>query len=75
MEIKIKVKTKASVSKLEEIAGEENSFVAFVTSAPENNKANLEIIKLISKKFRVAKSLISLKSGQKSKEKIFEILE
>jgi len=73
MQIKVKVKLKASFSKLEEVEGEENSFVAFVTSAPENNKANLEIIKLLSKKLKIAKSLIVLKSGAKSRNKVFEV--
>ena len=73
MQIKVKVKLKSSFSKLEETEGEDNSFVAFVTSAPENNKANLEIIKLLSKKLKIAKSLIVLKSGAKSRNKVFEV--
>ena len=73
MQIKVRVKLKSSFSKLEKVEEEENSFMAFITSLPENNKANLEIIKLLSKEFKIAKSLISLKSGIKSKNKIFEI--
>jgi len=71
IEVKIKTKLKSSFSKLEEI--DSNNLIAYITSPPENNKANLEIIKLLSKKFKIAKSLIILKSGQKSKNKIFEI--
>ncbi len=71
MLIKVKVKTKSGRSKLEKIDNE--NYRAFLLSAPENNRANLELIKLLSKEFKIAKSLISLDSGLKSREKVFKI--
>lgn len=40
-----------------------------VTAIPENNKANIAIIDLLSKKLKIAKSKICIASGEKCKNK------
>lgn len=40
-----------------------------VFAHPENNKANESLIKLLSKHFKVPKSNIQIKTGQKSRKK------
>ncbi|MFQ5497265.1 MAG: DUF167 domain-containing protein [Nitrosopumilus sp.] len=46
-----------------------------VKSKPLKGKANKEIIKKIAKHFGVSTSLVQIKSGHKSQEKIIVILE
>lgn len=70
MKIKIKAKTNA---KKEEVIDRGNYYEVSVTKTPVDGKANERIIKLLSKHFDIAQSLISIVSGKKSKEKIFEI--
>lgn len=70
MLIKLKVKTKQQVSKLE---FKENQYIAHVKSLPVNNKANIEIIGLVAKYFRVPKSKVSIKSGVNSNKKNLSI--
>lgn len=63
----IKVKTNAKKS---EIIEDNGFYRVNVKSPPENNKANLEIIKLFSKKFNKKVKIIK---GLKSKEKILKL--
>jgi uncharacterized protein (TIGR00251 family) len=73
MLIKTIVKPNSNKSELVDLG--ENNFKAFLKSKPEKGKANTELIKLISKKFKVPKERIKLMSGLKSREKIIEIKE
>jgi len=41
----------------------------YVTSIAENNKANLALIKLLSKKFKLPKGRFKILSGQKNRNK------
>lgn len=45
-----------------------------LTSAPEKDKANRELIKVLAQYFGVKKSAVLIKSGQKSRHKIIRIL-
>jgi uncharacterized protein YggU (UPF0235/DUF167 family) len=69
MQIHVSVKLKQPISELMQI--DTNNFIARVTSAPEDNRANLEIIRLLSNHFKVPKSTIELTRGAKSKTKTF----
>lgn len=69
--IKIIVKTKANNNKIIGYDKEKKAYLVHVKTLPENNKANLEIIKLFHKK---TKKQIRIISGLKSKEKILEII-
>jgi uncharacterized protein (TIGR00251 family) len=46
-----------------------------IKSKPIKGKANKEIIKKIEKHFKISRSLVQIKSGHKSSEKIIEILQ
>ncbi len=46
-----------------------------IRSKPIKGEANKEIIKKIAKHFKISTSLVQIKSGHKSSEKIIEILE
>lgn len=51
----------------------ENKIVIGIRSKPIRGEANKEIIKKLAKYFGVSTSLVRIKAGQKSKEKIVEI--
>jgi len=51
----------------------ENSIVIGVTSRPENNKANLEIIKRLAKHFKLPHQSVRIIKGLKSRKKLVEI--
>ena len=53
----------------------ENQINIGIKSKPIKGEANEEIIKKLAKHFGVSSSLIQIKSGHKSKEKIIEILQ
>jgi len=52
----------------------ENQISIGIKSKPHKGEANKEIIKRIAKHFEVSSSLVQIKSGHKSREKIIEIL-
>ena len=49
------------------------NFEIFVREPAIEGKSNLAVIKLLAKEFDVSKSRVSLKTGTKSRFKIFEI--
>ena len=71
MTISIKVKTKQQKSKVEKL--EDSSYLVSVKALPDKNKANIEIINLLSEYFNVTKSQIEIKSGKTSSRKIVSI--
>ncbi|MCU0535495.1 MAG: DUF167 domain-containing protein [Hydrococcus sp. Prado102] len=71
MKIQVKVKPNTKQQKIEE--SEDGSFIIYLKSPPVEGKANQELIELLAKKFKIAKSKISIKSGLSSKTKLVEI--
>ena len=71
MTISIKVKTKQQKSQVEKL--EDSSYLVSVKALPDKNKANIEIINLLSEYFNVTKSQIEIKSGKTSSRKIVAI--
>jgi len=69
MKIKIKVKPSSGEQNVEEKDG---FYLVKLKSAPENNKANLELLKLLKKYF---KKDVEIKSGFSSRNKIIEIVD
>lgn len=67
MEINITVK---AGSKKESILKVDDKYIISVKEKAENNKANLAVIKLLSKYF---KKKVSIKSGLRSKNKIISV--
>lgn len=72
MKIFVKVKTKAKIKKI--IKADESHYIISINSPPEKGKANKEIIKTVAKYFDTTISRVSIISGEKSKEKIIEII-
>lgn len=72
MKIQVKVKTNSRHELVEKL--EDGSFLVKVNVPPVEGKANKRVIELLAKYFSVAKSKVTLKSGPKSKIKLFEVL-
>ncbi len=73
MKISVKIKPNSKESKLEKKG--ENIFLVYVKSLPIENKANQELVEIISEYFNVPESKVSIVSGLHSKNKILEIKE
>jgi uncharacterized protein len=71
MQKKVKVKPNSKQQKIEEQP--DGSLTVYLKSPPVDGKANEELIKLLAKKFDVAKSNIIIKSGFSSRQKLIEI--
>lgn len=68
MIIKIKVKPNSREQKIEKIS--DNEFKIHLKEKAENNKANLELLKLLRREFKKPARIIK---GLKSKNKLVEI--
>lgn len=69
--INVRVTTRSSKNDIREVKNDE--LLISVTAVPENNKANIAIIDLISKKIGVPKSKIQIISGEKNRNKKISI--
>jgi len=65
--IQVQVKPRSRVSSLEEVA--DGRFVARLTSAPVDGRANEELIALVARAFACSKAAVSIKSGASSRTK------
>ncbi len=72
MKIQIKVKPNSKQQKIEESL--DGRSIVCLKSPPVGGKANRELIEILAKKYRVAKSQITIKSGLSAKNKLVEIL-
>ncbi len=63
----IEVKPNCKNLKIEKIT--EDIYKIHLTEPAKDNKANKQLIKLLANHFKIAKSLIAIKSGQTSKNK------
>lgn len=75
MKIRCKIKPNSKKGNLIQKMQDENGdfFEIFVREPAIEGKANLAVIKLLAKEFDVSKSRVSLKTGTKSRFKVFEI--
>ncbi len=73
MKITVTVKPNSGRSEIENLDGE--SFVVRLKSAPVDGKANAELIRLLSKYFRVPQKSVAIKTGANAKKKLVEILQ
>lgn len=73
MIIHIKVKPGSSENKIEKNEND-SGLVVWVKERAEDNKANIAVIKLLSKYYNVSSKSINIKSGLKNKNKIVEIV-
>ena len=69
---KIIAKPNSKENKVEGFDKERNAYRVCVKAKPEGNKANIEIIRFLSK---LLKKKVKISSGLKSKEKIIEIVD
>lgn len=69
---KIIVKPNSRENKIEGFDADRNAYIISIKAKPEGNKANIEIIKFLSKHL---KKKARIASGLKSKEKIIKILD
>ena len=75
MKIRCKIKPNSKKGNLIKRSQDENGefFEIFVRESAIEGKANLVVIKLLAEEFGVSKSRVSLKTGVKSRFKIFKI--
>jgi hypothetical protein len=67
----IKVIPKSGRSELKKVG---NSIKAWLTSAPEDGRANDELVRMLADKFDVSRSEISLVKGRTSRNKTVDIV-
>ncbi|NVO24156.1 DUF167 domain-containing protein [Donghicola sp. C2-DW-16] len=70
-EIAIRVTPKASRNAIKE---EDGALRVYVTTVPEDGKANAAVVKLLSKAVGVPKSRLELVRGHTSRDKVFRVL-
>lgn len=71
MKVYVKVKTNSKEQKIEDFG--DFRYLVYLKSRPENNEANLELIKAISKHLGVPSTHIKIKFGFTSENKILEV--
>jgi len=72
MRIYVKVTPRSSKNEVVQIS--EGEYKVKLTAAPVDGKANEALIDILSKHFRVAKSMIEIVGGKSTKTKIVDIL-
>ncbi|MCA0940438.1 DUF167 domain-containing protein [Yangia mangrovi] len=70
--LELRVTPKASRNEIRE---EEGQIRVYVTTVPENGKANEAVVKLLSKALGVPKSRLTLTRGATSRDKAFRVEE
>ena len=71
MFIQVKVKPGARVSELKQAA--DGTWTASLKSPPVDGKANAELIMLVARYFKCAKSAVSIRSGASGRKKLVRI--
>jgi hypothetical protein len=71
MIIQVRVLANSSQQKIESFGG--NRYLIKLTEEPENNKANIELLNMLSKYFSTPVSKIKIKSGLTGRDKIIEV--
>lgn len=70
MKISVVVKTNSKESK---VILKDGIYYIYTKSSAKENKANIEVVRLLSEYFNIQKSNIDIKKGLKSKRKIVDI--
>ncbi|MDO8622674.1 MAG: DUF167 domain-containing protein [archaeon] len=71
--MKVYIKVKPNSSKQEIVSFGDFRYLVYLKSVPENNEANIELLKLMSKHLGVPSTRIRIASGLSSHQKILEI--
>jgi len=72
MKIQVRVKTNCSEQKIENFG--ERHYLVYLKSSPEDNKANIELLNMMSKVLGVPALKIKIVSGLTSRDKTLEIV-
>jgi uncharacterized protein (TIGR00251 family) len=72
--MKLLVKVIAGSRKEEVVQNENGNLTIYLKKRPYKGEANEELIKVLAKYFKVPKSSVSIKTGQRNKNKIIEII-
>lgn len=72
--IKIKAYPASKKNQVLPVADEQIDLKVYTTAPANENKANISIIKLLSKYFKIPKSAIIISKGEKNKIKTIEII-
>lgn len=70
-QITVRVTPKAAANRIK--YEDDGSIRIYVTTLPEDGKANKKVIELLAKEFKIPKSSLEIIKGQKSKDKIIVI--
>ncbi len=73
MLISVKVRVKSGRQEVIEIV-KDKEYEVYVKSEAEQNKANLEVIRLVAKYFNIQDSKVRLRRGLTSRKKIVEVI-
>ncbi len=71
MKIKVKVKARSKVERIEKV--DESLYKIWVKAVPEKGKANEAVIKALSTYLGISRSSVSIVSGHTSSNKLLEI--
>lgn len=72
MKFFIRVKTNSLEQSIEEFG--DHRYLVHLKSAPENNEANIELLKLMSKHLGVSSMKLKITSGLTNKDKVIEVV-
>ena len=71
MKFQVRVKPNSSEQRIEDFG--DKRYLVYLKSAPENNKANIELLNLMAKHLGVPAAKIKIVSGLTNKDKTLEI--
>jgi uncharacterized protein len=73
LKVKVRLQPKSSINKITGIS--DNTLKVYVHAPPADDKANYACLKVLADFFKIPKSRISLVSGKKTRDKVFDIPE
>ena len=73
LEVRVTTKSSANRIRIEEREDEKPLVRVDVTVAPEDGKANKQVIKLLAKALRIPKSTLTIKHGSTNRDKIIAL--
>jgi len=71
--LRVYLKVQPSSSKRELVFRDDGTVKAYLNSAPENNKANKELVKYLAEILGISKGSVKIIKGHKTKNKVVEI--
>ena len=72
MIVRVMVKPNSPNPRIEDFGG--NNLLVYLSSEPEHNEANIELIGMLAKQYGVPWKNVKIKSGMTSKNKLVEVL-